>query len=653
VKPGRDNQVAVLLATLMVSLYVVAGQGFVATAQEPSELIVEQVVDDDFPVVQLTVTAPRALIGTDLVDDDFVVVDDDVPRDVRIDRVPSDDLEVVLLVDTSGSMSGAPIAQAREAASVFIDQLPPTTRVAVMGFGWTPAVVEPFTTDLDLARAAVERLGASGETALYDGVSAAVAQFDLTTNAQRRIVLVSDGGDTVSESGLVATNVLLDSSDLQLQVISLVTAESDSSALESLARSGNGRVVEASDPEALTDVFDGVASALVNQYRVSFELDGGGRTIIGIGLDRDGTSATASIEASFAEVAAPATPAPVASEPAASPAEPEVAIAPPPRVTPDTGSSWLLPAGLGASFFGLVVLLAVLFAPGRRQNVLRDWAPAAATSSRAVGRWVRGTPGWVMSAVDSTLSRRGRERRLELTLAQAGIEMRPAEVLLLSTVATLVAVLVGMVFGGIVGGILLGVTAVLVVRTLIKRRAEARKAKFAEQLHGVLQMMAASVRAGYSIAQAVDTVAREAESPARDEFQRVLVEVQLGRDMTDGFAALAERVDNEDFRWVVEAIDISRAVGGDLGEVLDNIASTIRDRDRVRRHVQTLSSEGRLSAWILSALPFVMAGWLAFVNPDYLAQLTDRGNGRALIGCTLILVGIGIVWMQRIARPEF
>jgi tight adherence protein B len=153
--------------------------------------------------------------------------------------------------------------------------------------------------------------------------------------------------------------------------------------------------------------------------------------------------------------------------------------------------------------------------------------------------------------------------------------------------------------------------------------------------------------------QAVSTVGAESASPTREEFGRVVVENQLGRSVEDSLRAMAERMDNDDLRWVVEAIDIQYEVGGNLAEVLDTVAETIRDRAQVHRQVKALSAEGRLSAVILISLPFGLAGLIAVVSPEYLADLTGTTLGRIMIGVALVLIGIGAVWIRRIVRVEF
>jgi tight adherence protein B len=116
---------------------------------------------------------------------------------------------------------------------------------------------------------------------------------------------------------------------------------------------------------------------------------------------------------------------------------------------------------------------------------------------------------------------------------------------------------------------------------------------------------------------------------------------------------MADRMENQDLRWVVDAIDIQYEVGGDMAEALDNVAETIRDRDQIRRQVKALSAEGRISAIILVGLPFVLLFIISLVNPEYLAELTGTTIGRLMLLGGLVMIGFGILWIRRIVKVVF
>jgi tight adherence protein B len=169
---------------------------------------------------------------------------------------------------------------------------------------------------------------------------------------------------------------------------------------------------------------------------------------------------------------------------------------------------------------------------------------------------------------------------------------------------------------------------------------------------GSLEGLAASLRAGTSLIQAVDGVAADASPPTNEEFRRVMTEQWLGRDLVTALADIAARMRSPDFAWAVGASEIHRAVGGGLADVLDRVADTIRTRNRVRGQVQVLTAEGRLSAWILGGLPPAMLLTISLLNPAYVRELTGHLAGLVMLGTASALLLLGLVWMRRIIRME-
>lgn len=254
---------------------------------------------------------------------------------------------------------------------------------------------------------------------------------------------------------------------------------------------------------------------------------------------------------------------------------------------------------------------------------------------------------------ERSLERRGKRGNLEATLERAGLNMRPGEFVVLAVSAAAAAFVVGALFGGLVVAVIAAVVVVAGTRFMLSHRAEKRAAKFDAQLEQTLPLMAGSLRAGFGLMQALDVVARDMESPTSDEFRRLVMESRLGRDLGDSLEALAARVRSEDFEFVVQAIEIHREVGGDLAEVLDKVSATIRDRNRVRRQVRTLSAEGRFSAGVLFFLPIAMFFAISVLNPSYFHELSGTTVGKVMIGFALLLMATGGLWMRRLVRLVF
>jgi tight adherence protein B len=254
---------------------------------------------------------------------------------------------------------------------------------------------------------------------------------------------------------------------------------------------------------------------------------------------------------------------------------------------------------------------------------------------------------------DRMVRRRGLERTLAERLEGAALPIRTGEWLVLHVgVAVLLALLLLLLTGGGLPGLLLGLVVGLAAPWLfLVVRAGRRESAFLAQLPDTLQMLAGSLSAGYSLPQAIDTVVREGQPPISAEFNRALVESRLGMPVEDALDGIAERLSSEDFSWVVMAIKIQSEVGGNLAELLVTVADTLRERERLRRQVQVLSAEGRLSGWILGCLPVAFAGYLMLTQPSYLQQLTTP-LGLVLVVIAVVLLAAGGLWTAKVIKVE-
>jgi tight adherence protein B len=152
--------------------------------------------------------------------------------------------------------------------------------------------------------------------------------------------------------------------------------------------------------------------------------------------------------------------------------------------------------------------------------------------------------------------------------------------------------------------------------------------------------------------QAVEAVGQEAAEPTKREFGRALSEIRLGRPVVEALSEIAERMESQDFEWTVLAISIQREVGGNLAEVLQTTAETMLQRNRLRREMRALTAEGRISAIVMSALPFFLFAVIWVVNPDYIKPLLESTAGWIAIGVALLLMVSGIFWMQKIVKID-
>ncbi len=225
----------------------------------------------------------------------------------------------------------------------------------------------------------------------------------------------------------------------------------------------------------------------------------------------------------------------------------------------------------------------------------------------------------------------------------------PISVFLLSS---LLLAFIGFYVTYVLSGILLLSIPVAIAISLIpyfmaSTRKRQRTRKFERQLPDALDLVARSLRAGHAFSGGLQMVADEFDRPLGIEFQRTIAQINLGVSIEQALKNLAQRVDCPDVKFFAVSVIIQRESGGNLAEILESIGSLIRGRFKLRGRIRTLTAEGKLSAAILTAIPFLVALALSFVNPEYITILSTEPTGRMLVVIALIMMGLGIAWMKK------
>jgi tight adherence protein B len=323
-------------------------------------------------------------------------------------------------------------------------------------------------------------------------------------------------------------------------------------------------------------------------------------------------------------------------------------------------SSLTLYAALAAMFLGLLFLFgtAVSAIRGRdRVSGRLEIYTLAGRSGReqlATGEGGKSVARSVMGVADKVVKNRDLETRLGQRLDAGGIPLKPAEWLLLHLgIAFCVPLLVlFLTNANIVLTVLAVFLSVFGPWGYLKVKKALRTRAFLAQLPDVLQLMSGSLSAGYSLPQAVDAVVRQGNEPVATEFNKALVEARIGAPIEDALDDVGTRMGSVDFGWVVMAIRIQRDVGGNLAEILSTVSATLRERERLRRQVQVLSAEGKLSAYILGGLPIAFGFYLLLTRPDYLKPLITDPIGWLLLGGMAMLMVVGSFWMKKVVTVE-
>lgn len=228
----------------------------------------------------------------------------------------------------------------------------------------------------------------------------------------------------------------------------------------------------------------------------------------------------------------------------------------------------------------------------------------------------------------------------------------PAQILVLNIVLTMVLAGLGYLVGGPLLLGIFGAIGFFIPSALIKHYRKRRVDKFNAQLVEALQQMSNALKAGLTFAQAVEAIAKESEAPLKQEFGLFTKEVKLGVSIDDALMNMARRVGSDDLELVATSTVIARSLGGNMAEVFETIAATIRERFRLEGKIEALTSQGRMQGWVVAAMPLVLGVVLNWMRPDLMQPMFESFFGYALIVGVLLMEGLGIFLIRRIVNID-
>ncbi|WP_435987261.1 type II secretion system F family protein [Terrabacter sp. LjRoot27] len=574
------------------------------------------------------------------------------------------DRKAMLVIDTSGSMGSQGMATVRKASATYLKTVPADVKVGVASFANTAGVDLAPTVDRAAAQRVINGLDSRGDTSLYAAMQSAAGV--LSGTGDRSIVLLSDGADTVADNKALALKnavAKLKAGGIRVDVVRFKTNDPDASkALQTFAETNGGTVVAADNAAGVTAAFAASAQALNRQVQFSsaipktltgphrYEISGvAGSTAFGFAREVTfaGPAATPAPSGS-------ATPAPVA---APAPQAAGVGLGP----VPITDRTPYIAGGLLA--LALFVVLSTSLMPTLQTKRERRVASIdsyvvgdAVTISRQEMKAAQSTiTAQLLDMGDRVMKDRKATSKTMALIERADLPFRAGEWLILRVVAVIVGAAIGLVLGGqakIVGLVFGIVVGVLIMPIGLRFAASRRARKFEAQLPQILLLISTSLRSGFGLPQALDAVARDAAEPAGKEFSRALAETRIGTDISDALERVADRMESKSMHWTVMAIRIQREVGGNLADTLRTTAGTLRERESLHRQVATLSAEGRLSAYILVALPIFIFIYMTKVNYEYVSLLWTTTVGLFMSIGGLLALGVGIIWMRQVVKIE-
>ena len=521
---------------------------------------------------------------------------------------------VILVLDASGSMAGAKMTSAVDVGKTFLTKVPAGIKVGLVTFNSNDVAVIQPTLDYVALSDALSAVKPIGSTALYDGILSAIDSIDAGSTA--RIVVLTDGDDTASNSLPADVVAAINKSGVSLDVVTVGDATKQVGILKEFSQAGNGRLLQTKDAQQLTDVFTKVLAS------------------------------------------APAIPKPTP-------------VVPSPKVSVPTksqsGENLVLQSlGIAAAILLFLLFLAIGIRILNRRKQIRNLDDALDVYSTTL----------VPTEIDKPKARtefepmdRDLRKPKKLNLTPTKSQLFPALAEKLDRAGIAISAerwIIYWIFGWLlltIGLTIISkalvfdatfalVSAFLSQRTFLKSREAALKREFEEQLADFLTIIASGLRAGLSFAQAVESAVGDGTGEVERQIRRALAEVQVGSTLDGALLRVAKKMDSDDLAWTIAALRIQREVGGNLSKILDTAAVTIRNRAELNREIRTLSAEGRMSAYVLVALPIGIFGFLLLSRRDYVKIFWTEPIGMVMLAMFVVLVTAGWFWIRSVVTVK-
>jgi len=620
---------AVLIAAVVAAGVLVA----TVNAADSSGPRVIEAKGPAFPVRSFVLTLPRdrklTIHDVSVTENGDSVVD---PTLVPASRASKKTFGVVLVLDTSYSMIGKPIAAAIQAAQAFAAQRNPNEQLGVIDFNREATVVLPLTTSATKIEAALAQKPAIGTgTHIYDALAQAERMLASARIGSGTIVLLSDGADTGSTKTLsqVAGAALV--SNTKIYTVGLDDKSYKPGTLKKLAAAGRGEYAQAK-AEALAPLFNLLGEQLSNEYLLQYKSLAGPDVPVHVAVNVKGYGTTLTGYRTPALPVSHTTPPPYK-----------------PSISSRVWSSVFTMIVLALLAAGVIAFLVIGLLQPKRSGLPKRMAEFV--SIRGLQRdkgQAATTPDVPTGAPESkTLW-----TRFEEVLEIAEINVEP-EMIVAGTFAvtalTFLLIYVGTGSGwwALFALVIPYLSREWVVRTLARRRN-----RFAEQLPDALQVISSALRSGHSFAGALAVVVESASEPMKKEMQRVVADEQRGVRIQESLGVVAERMASRDVEQLALVAQLQREAGGDAAEVVDRVAETVRERFDLKRLIATLTMQGRMTRWIVSALPIFVLIVIRLENPHYFHPLLSTLGGKVVFGAAALWATIGSFIIKKIVEIE-
>jgi tight adherence protein B len=613
---------------LLQAFLVVAVAALLAPLAATASVSLRNVDPSGYPTVRATVVAPVASDQPPTLTENGQKVLDLTAQNLASAK------SVVIAIDRSRSMAGKKLDDAVAAARAFVKAKAPSDQIAVVVFGSKPVQLTDFSSSTIDADDALRTMGPDTKsgTALYDALSLSTGLLKQQVGRAGVVVLLTDGKDVSSTHSLDSAVTSAGKVGALVYPIGIGASADTAGPLQQMAQRTGGTYHAVASSSSLKSVYASIRAELRRTWELQYVTTArpGDRLHLRVAIDPEG--------AASANVAVPGN-----LEPANTPG----------NALPDPFYS-----SLGGLVLVLIIAFLVLMAAGfllagdKGSWVKNRLAPHVEGGPKR-GRREKGERFAAFSGVfrvtEQTFGHRAIWKRQQVRLERADVPLRTVEFFYVMGGCGFLV----MFFAALTGRSTLGILIALAVGAAIpylwvSTKAKRRVLKFDDQLPDLLVTLAASLKAGHSFKQGLQTIVDEGHEPASKELSRVITDTRLGRPMDEALAETAERIGSKDFSFVITAVTIQRQVGGSMAGLFDMIADTVRQRQQFARKIRGLTAMGRASAYVLIALPFFIAFALTLLNPSYMAPLFNTSTGHMLIIVGLVMMGIGTLFLRKI-----
>ncbi|MDP8909425.1 MAG: VWA domain-containing protein [Chloroflexota bacterium] len=611
------------LAVVLLAL-LLAAPGY--AAEQP---LVTPAGSSKFPdrALRLTLPQQRALSADQL----KVSENGERVRDVTLTSAADPrrtDFGTVLVIDASKSMRAVGIRRAMAAARKLAAQRTGNQQLGVMVFNNTSRVlIAPSSDQRAIEQALRETPELAPQTHVLDAVSTALALLAKAKITAGSVIVLSDGADTGSIVSASAVGARARKANVKVFTIGLGSRSFDVTQLRDLAAAGRGRYFAADSTNDLGAIFRDLGAQLASEYLVRYR-----------SVTQPGRAVTVAVQVGGIDG--------VATTSYRVPGGTSFVLV---EDTLWTSTMGILATTLLCALL-LAIAIAMLLLRRHRRPDLRERVHGFVSSLGEITSSAE-------IVVAGVATRRGAaERSLERTRWWAGfkenceiarIEANPVRIVAGTAIATLLVMYVLLKVGGPVAA-LFTCSIPLAVRSWVRFKLDRQRRLFVDQLPDVLQGSASAIRAGHGLTGALAMVAEDAPEPSRAEFQRVVADERLGVPLDEALSVVQRRMDSREVQQIALVAQLQRETGGNIAEVLDRVTESLRRSAELRRMVRSLTAQGRLSRWIVTAIPVFLLLYMTLVNRDYVEPLYTTGLGLFMLAAAGVLMTIGSLVIKKI-----